>query len=139
MDTISKLQNRALRIIINFKNYRDHSDPLFSNNKILKIKDLITLQNILLVHDYLTDALPECFQNYFQKLNLVHPDITTKHSAMGCLFKPTYNTTNYGLHSITNNCIKDWNNMAEQLNKNLLEMSRSQLKSLLTKHLINQY
>ena len=67
LDDISKLQNRALRII-NFKNYQDESNPLYSSNKILKINDFITLQNVLLVHDYLKDTLPECFQDYFHKL-----------------------------------------------------------------------
>ena len=48
LDKIFKLQNRALRII-NFADFRANSNPLYANNKILKLQDFIKLQNCLLI------------------------------------------------------------------------------------------
>ena len=138
IDTISKLQDRALRTI-NFKNFHDDPNPLYRSNKIIKIKDFITLQNILLVYDHLKDSLPICFQDYFHKLDQVHPDSITKQSNVGCLFVPTCKSTTYGLHSITHHCITDWNNMTRQLNVNLQDCSRFELKSKISKHMVSQY
>ena len=138
IDTITKLQDRALRVI-NFKTLHDDPSPLYRSNHILKLKDFITLQNILLVYDYQKDTLPECFKDYFLNLNQVHPDKKTKHSDKGCLFVPSCKSTTYGLHSITHHCITDWNNLTLQLDKNLLEYSRHALKTKIFKHMIALY
>ena len=144
LDTISKLQNRALRII-NFKNLHDDPSPLYKSNRILEIKDFITLQNTLLVHDYLKDNLPDSFQNFFCKLDQIHPDSKTKMAKCGCLFVPICNSTTYGLNSITHHCIDDWNTMTLLLHdptkepeKHLIDCSRFTLKSKVTEHFINQ-
>ena len=144
LDTISRLQNRALRII-NFKNIHDDPSPLYKSNRILKIKDFITLQNTLLVHDYLKDNLPDSFQNFFRKRDQIHPDSKTKMAKCGCLFVPSCNSTTYRLNSITHHCIDDWNTMTLLLNdptkepeKHLIDCSRFTLKSKVTEHFINQ-
>ena len=49
---IFKLQNRALRII-SFADFKADSKPLYSNLKILMLKDQIVMQNCLFVHDAL--------------------------------------------------------------------------------------
>ena len=50
---VFKLQNRALRII-SFADFRADSNPLYTNLKIIKLSDQITMQNCLFVHDALT-------------------------------------------------------------------------------------
>ena len=84
---ISKLQDRALRII-NFQEFNDNPSTLYKNEKIIKIHDLIKIQNILHVHDYL-NALPECFQEYYFRLNYIYFDVHTRNSELGCLFTQT--------------------------------------------------
>ena len=92
LNKIIKLQDRALRII-NFRDFNDNPSPLYKNNEILKFQDFIKLQNILHIHDYLNNALPNCFQDYFFRLNSIYFNNTqTRNSELGCLFTPSKNT-----------------------------------------------
>ena len=61
--------------IINFEEYRAPSDPMYFEHQLLKLCDMVRLNNCLLVHDFLTNVLPDCFANYFEKLNVKY---TTK-------------------------------------------------------------
>ena len=54
---LEMLQNKAIRII-NFAAYRASVNPLYKNSKILKLSDVINLQNFLLVRDDLKGELP---------------------------------------------------------------------------------
>ena len=51
IDKISLLQRKVVRLMT-FSNFDAHSEPLFKEPKILKVKDNIFLQNCLFVHDY---------------------------------------------------------------------------------------
>ena len=138
LETISKLQDRAIRII-NFKNWNDEPGPLYKNNHILKLQDLITTQNIMFVHDYLNNRLPSCFQDNFSKLSQLHPSLLTKNTHAGCLFVPTSKSTTYGLNSITRQSITSWNDMTGQFNTDLLQLSRYSLKSKLSQYFLSHY
>ena len=83
IEKISKLQNRALRII-NFKNFHADSNPLYIHQKILKFQDFIRLQNCLFVHDFLNNSLPKCY---------IYFNVQTRNSNLGCLVSPSKNTT----------------------------------------------
>ena len=52
IDKIQVLQNNALRLISFAPDYKDHTTPIFKKLNLLKIKDLITLKNVLLIHDF---------------------------------------------------------------------------------------
>ena len=56
INKIQILQNNALRIITFCPDFRDHVTPIYAAQNILKIKDLIALKNILLIHDYLKNG-----------------------------------------------------------------------------------
>ena len=60
------LQNNALRIITFCPDFRDHVTPIYAAENILKIKDLISLTNVLLIHDYFRDKLPSTFNGYYK-------------------------------------------------------------------------
>ena len=77
MMKISKLQNRAMRII-NFEELDAEVDPLDKRENILKIADYIEVQNVLPVHDYLTNKLPKCFQDHYFERNEVNLIIQTR-------------------------------------------------------------
>ncbi len=62
---IQILQNNAMRLISFAPNFRDHVSPIYKSYNILKIKDLIDLKNMLFVHDYLNNKLPESFSDFF--------------------------------------------------------------------------
>ena len=66
INKIQKLQNNALRLITFAPNSRDHITPLYAENKILKIKDLISLKNMFLIHDYFNGKLPTTFNDFYE-------------------------------------------------------------------------
>ena len=104
-EKIFKLQNRAMRIIT-FSDFRAEANPLYETKKILKLDDYIKVLNCLFVHDFLHKNLPECFDNYFQKLDEVYnEDTNTINSELGCLFTPYKSTERYGVCSINRKCI----------------------------------
>ena len=100
-----------------------------------KLEDFIKVQNCLLIHDYLHNTLPLCFQDYYFKKNT--RQIQTRNSNIGCLFVPSQNTTTYGLNSISQQAIFNWNDSTKTHKKDLGEFSRYKLKSLLTNSMIN--
>ena len=65
---IQILQNNALRLITFAPDFRDHVTPIYLAQNMLKIKDLISLNNILLIYDYFKNKLPTTFNDYY-KLN----------------------------------------------------------------------
>ena len=134
---IFKLQNRALRIIT-FSDFRANSSPLYIDLKVLKLRDHITIQNCLFVHDSLKNISPKCFCAYFNLAKNVH-SFCTKSNSLGCLFVPKSTTIRYGIYSITNKCISNWNAFTKALQLNLINISRSNLKIKLTRHLLDSY
>ena len=91
------LQKKAVRLIC-FAEFNEHSSPLFFKLGILKLSDIIFLQNALFMHDYHTDALPSVFQGFFKPIHNIHRYNTRLAS------KDTYYTfkirTNYGKFNI---------------------------------------
>lgn len=134
---ISKLQNRALRII-DFANFQDDVNPIYKASKTLKLEDHIKIQNCLFVFDYLSGRLPHCFDGYFTRISEVH-SIQTVSSQLGCLYIPHFSTTRYGLNSIVRKCAKTWNFFSKHLKNDLSVYKRGQLKSILEKFYISSY
>ena len=75
--------------------------------KILKINDNITLQNCLLVHDFISNKLPKSFKNTFNKLKDVHT-IYTRNAILGNVYIPFLKTTRYGFKSIYRKSIENF-------------------------------
>ena len=137
IEKIFKLQNRALRII-NFEDFHANPDPIYINNDILKLNDLIKLQNCLFVHDYLNNSLPACFDDYYFKLNYIYFNVQTRNSNLGRLFLPSKNTTKYGLNSITQKSINSWNCITKDFEVDLSSISQYKLKTI-TQYFIDKY
>ena len=138
IERISKLQNRAMRII-HFKDRNTDPNPLYTSSGILKFQDFIKAQNCLFVHDYLSNSLPVCFNDYYFKLNYMYFNIQTRNSRLGCLFSPSKNTTRYGLCSITQKSIYSWNFVTKTIKTDLSNFSRHKLKKVLNGFLLHQY
>jgi hypothetical protein len=68
VERIFKLQKRSIRII-NRKAYNYHTEPLFKECKILKIKDQYTCNVAIFMQQLRTDKLPNSFNDlkYFSK------------------------------------------------------------------------
>ena len=46
----------------------DHITPLYAEQNILKIKDIIDLKNMFLIHDYFNEKLPTSFNGFNKTL-----------------------------------------------------------------------
>ena len=63
-DRISKLQKRALRIMTNSR-YNAHTEPLFKQLHLLKVKDIFEIQCLKFWYEYVNNKLPNYFRNMF--------------------------------------------------------------------------
>ena len=105
VDMIKRTQNKSPQIIT-FKHRTESSDPLYANHKILKLQNIITLNNCLFIYDQLCDNLPNAFSNYFKVLKNQHRHNTTSSNCF-TLNVPRLNTETYGSNSIKIKAIKD--------------------------------
>ena len=91
---VQRVQSKALRII-NFKEERHPSAPLYAETKILNLTDIITLNNCMLVFDHLNSNASGA-RRYV--LNI-----------------PKMKTSFYGSRSVQVKSIKGWNNIIDKM------------------------
>ena len=140
-DKIFKIQKNAVRIMTR-AGFNAHSSPIFKSLRILKVQNQITLLNYLFVHDFLNGKLPKSFENTFSKLSDVRSNgdtVSTINSELGCLFQPNVNTSTYGLNSLFRNSIISWNFYTKLFNKDVVSMSKNELKNKIKKHMLSTY
>ena len=105
---IEVLQKKCIRIMT-FSEFDSHTNPLFVDLKLLKVRDIINSQQLKLVYEFLHNTLPTDLQNFFvfnsdfhnYKLNSVY----NKH-----LHIPQIKTATYGNKSIKFHVARLWNN-----------------------------
>ena len=136
---IQTLQNNALRLITFADSFYDHISPLYKELNLLKLRDFVTLQNLLLVHDYFNDNLPESFSGYFTLSRDMHTH-GTRSAILGHLFVPNKDSVRYGRNSIKLQTILSWNNFAQKFSGiDLLQYTRTNFKKVIVKHFIDNY
>ena len=108
---ISILQKKTVRIMT-FSRYDEHSSPLFKALKILKLADVIHLQNAMLLYNYHSKILPTAFDNFFQTVASVH-QYNTRLASRSSYYIP-YVNTNYGKFNIRYRGAKIWNALDEK-------------------------
>ena len=157
------IQNNAIRLISFEQDFRDHVSHLYVNLNILKLSDMIILQNILLVHDFFNHNLPQNLQTTLNlklehlqqdkdRRNLVLPQwfddfIFPDNSFQpredpipGQLSEPNYDSARYGRRSITNMAINQWNFFNRlYANEDLMSLPRTKLKRIIVNHFMNSY
>ena len=109
---VQRVQSKVLRII-NFKEERHPSEPLFTETKILDLTNIITSNNCMLVFNHLNSSLPATFYDLFISFKEQH-----SHNTMGArryvLNIPKMKTSFYGSRSFQVKSIKDWNNIIDK-------------------------
>ena len=70
-DRISKLQKRALRIMTNSR-YNAHTEPLFKQLHLLKVKDIFDVQCLKFWYKFVNNELPNYFRNMFTYNHELH-------------------------------------------------------------------
>ena len=78
LDKLLLLQKKVVRIICNSAP-RSHADPLFFDNKLLKINDLYLFQLGQFMYNYNRNLLPSTFNDMFMKNQSFH-NYPTRHS-----------------------------------------------------------
>lgn len=75
LDPLIKLQKRAVRTIIGCKKY-DHTAPIFSQLKLLRLKEIYIYFIQLFMFKYHYNILPSVFNDFFECNNLIHEHLT---------------------------------------------------------------
>ena len=141
INKIERAQKAAVRIIT-FSDFKAHSSPIFQELRILKFRDYIQLQHILLVYDFKNKRLPKSFNAFFidTGLNWIHTraesDTTTE-----LIHAPPYKQVKYGRKSITHACVNIWNRFAKHIfpDVNMSSLSRKKLKHIVTQYFLDSY
>ena len=108
---IEKIQNKALRTI-HFKCPWESSVPLYKESKILKLKDIVLLNNLKFVYDQINKNLPNSFHTFFTLKTEQHQHNTRGNS----LNIPPVKTITYGSNLVTCWAIRNWNKLQNKLN-----------------------
>ena len=130
------MQEKAIRIIKFLSNNAPVSKEMHKL-KILKLKDFITLQNILFVYDCLEEERMKSFNTTFERMetNQFH---NTRSFNTHQLKRRDFKTEKYGRFSILSKCLSDWNLLQNALKTNLKKMKHSGIKTLVTNHFLNK-
>ena len=142
------LQKKALRII-SWSDFQAHSYPLFKEFKILKLTDVTKMNNLLFVHDILSNKAPVHFHDYFQMITRQHPHNTINNPTSiysvpnGSLKLPdirnqqSAKTVKYSLAKLWNDFVKELarSENYSSLATSLHSMSRYRFKRLIRTHL----
>lgn len=95
---IEKLQKKAIRTISNSK-YNAHSEPLFKELRILKIRDLFNLNVLKFYYKFVKGNVPEYFKSFvINEQNEIH-DYNTR---FGYLISRNVTRTHKARHSLRN-------------------------------------
>ena len=95
-----------------FSAFNSHTNQLFIDLKLVKVSDIIKLQQLKLVHGFYNKVLPTDIQHLFT----FSRDIHTTNLQLNCiyknlLYKPHIKTTTYGIKSIKYHCADLWNEL----------------------------
>ena len=148
------LQKKAMRLI-SFAHFQAHTDPLFKDMKMLKIMDIVKMNNILFVHNVLNNKAPKHFNDYFviKQTHHDHRTINNPNSTYsipkGSLVLPQIETA-IGKQQIKYICSENWNSILKLLSikypQNYLSienwmqnMNITQLKKRIKYHFLELY
>ena len=132
-----RTQKKALRII-SFKDRTEPSDPFDASRKILRLQNIITLKNCLLIYDQLCDKLPNAFSNYFKLLKVQHRH-NTRGSNKVHLKLPRVTSKTYGSNSVKIKATRDWNKTTKKSSFTLISFSNELNMLDLSKHLSTRH
>ena len=142
INKLQSLQNRALSLItfadLPSSPYTHHVD-IYKDLRLLKLNDLITLKNLLFVHDFFNNNLPDSFADYFTLSRNIHTH-GTRNSTRGLLHVPPSNSVRFGDNSFKLKTIRAWNSAVNEYpNSDFLSLSKNQFKKLMVTYLLGNY
>ena len=150
IDDIQVLQNKCVRIIT-FAPFNSNTDQSFIDLGLLKVKEVIKVNQLKVVYDFYYKKLPDDLMSLFILSSNVHSTNQALNSAINNLIHiPRFDTVTYGRNSIKFQCAQLWNNMfptgSIQINadrQNDVHLTKinsiDYFKKLLKKHFLYKY
>ena len=106
---IQVLQNKCMRILT-FAPFDSNADLTYIELGLLKVRDVIKLNQLKIVYDFYEKKLPQDLMSLFILSNNAHTTNQLLNSAINNLIHiPSFQTVTYGQHSIKYHCAKLWN------------------------------
>ena len=106
--------------------------------RILKIKDFITLQNVLFVYDCLEEERMKSFNTTFKQME-TNQFYNTRSFNTHQLKRRDFKTEKYGCFSILSKCLSDWNLLKNASKTNFKKNKCSEIETLVTNHFLDKY
>ena len=150
IEKLEILQKKCVRIMT-FAPFNSHTNHIFKDLELLKVRDVIKSQQLKLVYEFYCNKLPDDLMSLFKLNSDVHTTNLTLNSVHNNLLHiPTINTQTYGIKSIKYHCAKLWNDTFKtgniQVDSNPhREVSLSSInsinhfKSIIKKHFLTNY
>ena len=120
---IEALQEKAIRIMRFLPNNATVSGEMHKL-RILKLKDFITLQNVLFVYDCLEEERMKSFNTTFKQTE-TNQFYNTRSFNTHQLKKRDFKTEKYDHFSILSKCLSDWNLLQNVLKTNFKKIKKS--------------
>ena len=149
LNKIEILQKKCLRIMT-FSDFNSHTNQLFIDLKLLKVRDIIESQQLKLVYDFYENRLPTDLKGLFILSSDIHTTNLELNSARNNFIHiPSIKTVTYGNKSIKFHCAELWNKkfkngivINNDVNHNVkIEQIHNVLhfKRVLKKHFLHSY
>ena len=103
LNKIGVLQKKCLRIIT-FSDFNSHTNPLFINLKLLKVKDLIKLHQLKLALEFYEQVIHTDLFTFSSDMHTTN--LVLKSARKNLLYIPAIRTTTYGYRSVKFHCAK---------------------------------
>ena len=123
--------------IINFEHFQAHTNPLFNNLKILKLKDVFHLKMLKFVYDYKKKNLPHVLNTLLKKIDMTHSHNTRGMSNKN-LFIPAFNSIHFGNWTLKYQCPYLWNKISSEVTIDT-DVSKKTFSKNIKEFLIKQY
>ena len=109
LNKIEILQKECIRILT-FSDFNSHTNPLFIELELLKVRDIIRCQQLKLVYDFCRNMLPTILQDLFIFSADVHStNLELNSFRKRLLHIPSIKTVTYGNKSLKFHCADLWN------------------------------
>ena len=133
-----------------FSPFNSHTNQIFVDLKLLKVRDLISMSQLGLVHDFLNERLPIDLMSFFRLSGEVYTTSRELRSTVNRLiYIPKFKTIKYGKDSIRYKCAKLWNSTfktgyitvddGQSKNVNVHNITVRAFKTILKKHFLHSY
>ena len=111
IDDIQVLQNKCMRIMT-FAPFNSNTDQVFIDLGLLKVREVIKINQLKIVYDFIQKKLPDDLMTLFILSSNIHSTSQVLNSAINNLiYIPSFDTITYGRNSIKFYCAQLWNNM----------------------------